>query len=363
MNSFLELHSDSDYRNVSRPYYTGTWEMIQVASDYLIPFQFELADSGFKIYAVDTNGDSTDITTYFDQAQKITSWTDSGSGLSATGPVINSWTIAAGDYITSNTFGLSNGETFHLQVDPTAFSAPGDMLVSLRKGAATIWSDTMDDFTDARVDADETTSTYSLRITYTSGPGPETATSNTPFVGRTDLVKEASGNLYWYTGAQLSSTITGAFYIRVGTSFYSDWMDACGFTGKMKYKISSSYDFGGIKYDEGYAQWFYKNASVRRGPRGEIEQVGSQRNGVLILEKSVAAVRYVIRMKCTEPEYEALIHSIGGTVEITDQFGKVYDATNIEISDPTWYRMNGIVEVSFVDTNNINVWTKNNSSL
>ena len=147
------------------------------------------------------------------------------------------------------------------------------------------------------------------------------------------------------------------------STWYSDPIDPCGFDGKLKFKVSSDEDFGGIKYDAGYEQWIYKDISVNRAPRADVEITGDSLNGEIVKEKTVSAVRFVLRMRVTELEYEAFVHSIGGDIEVTDRYGRVYDAQSVEITDPTWYRSNGVLEISFVDGNNVNVWSKNNSSL
>ncbi|GAF73169.1 unnamed protein product, partial [marine sediment metagenome] len=119
----------------------------------------------------------------------------------------------------------------------------------------------------------------------------------------------------------------------------------------------------GVKYVDGYEQYMYKAASVRRDPQAEIEILGDTLNGERINEKITSAVRYTMRMKCTETEYEALVHAMGGTISIDDGDGKTYDAQNVALANPDMSRTNGIVELTFVDGNNINVWTLNNSDL
>jgi hypothetical protein len=131
----------------------------------------------------------------------------------------------------------------------------------------------------------------------------------------------------------------------------------------MKFKLSSTVDYGGVKYVDGFEQWIYKDASVRRSPRAEIEITAEQRNGVRIDEKKVSTVRYLSKMKVTESEYAAFVHSAGGDIEITDYTGKVYAVKGLELSDPTWHRGNGILELSFMDENNVSVWTLNNTAL
>ena len=107
----------------------------------------------------------------------------------------------------------------------------------------------------------------------------------------------------------------------------------------------------------------YKDATIRRNPTAEVVITGDTLNGERVNEKITAAVRYTMRMKCTESEFEALVHAIGGTITITDGDGKEYDAQNVAISNPAMQRTNGVVDLTFVDGNNINVWTRNNSDL
>jgi len=368
MNSFLDLHTDIDYQNTNRAYYTGTWEYINIASDYFIPFQWEgVSTEIFNIYKVDIDGNETNITNAFydTSASKVTGWTETTTGTwSITGPLFSATSADANDYITSNTFSLTEGRTLSIDFDSPANCSPSaTWTFYIKKGGVTKYTKTSFAGWDGSFlfEAPETGSDYTIVIEISSG-GSATLSVVTAYQSYINQ----SGNYFWYNGFQLASLYTtDVCYLKIvhDSTYYSDWLDPCGLTGKLKYKVSSEFDYGGIKYEDGYEQWIYKNASVRRSPRAEIEQIGDQRNGVLILEKSVSAVRYVMKMKCTEAEYEAFVHSIGGTVEITDQTGKVYDATILEISDPSWHRSNGIVEISFTDQNNVNVWTKNNSTL
>jgi hypothetical protein len=359
MNSFLELHSSEDYLNSNRPYYTGTWEPIIVASDYLIPFQYVNTSSDFAIFSIDADGNEVNQTSHFVSSTVNGNWNDSGSGLTSSGNTVISWTAGAGDTITSDEFALTGGAAAKIEVDTSAYDTPVNYVLSLRKGVIVLYSVTLASFTNpVYFDIDTTGLDYTLRIA--CGPGGSVTTNN-PSVKESEIHK--SGSIEWYNGTQLGGYIVPTIYklkIVGSSTYYSDWLDRCGFDGKLKYKLSSEFNYGGIVYTVDYDQWIYKNASVRRSPRGEIDQIGTQRNGVLILEKSVSAVRYLMKMKVTEAEYEAFVHSVGGTVEITDQTGKVYNATNIEISDPTWHRSNGLLEISFTDENNISIWTKNN---
>ncbi len=366
MNSFLDLHSDIDYRNTNRPYYVGTWEYIIAASDYLIPFQYEVNDSrsDLEVYSIDTDGAETDITSYFYGANLITGWTKTGTGTwSSSGAAIITGTTVTSDIQTSNSFTLTAGEAIYMNLDASAYTTAADYTIQLKKAAATITSFSLGGGVERMWHTVAATgSDYTIVIVYSGAGG--SVTGNTPF-GAVSTIYD-SGTYRWYNGGQLSGTLSGVFRLKVGVSaeyFYSDWCDTCGFTDKTKITISSSYDYGGIKYVLGYSQWMYKNATVRRAPKAEIEITGDKLNGSIIEEKKTSAVRYKITMKCTEAEYEALVHSIGGTLSITDQTGKSYTAVNIELNDPTWYRANGIVELSFVDSGNINVWTRNNSTL
>lgn len=365
MNSFLELHISSDYLNSNRQYFTGIWERTITASDYAIPFQLTELPSDLTIYKVNTAGAETDITSYFRSLNKLNDWALTGTGpFDNSGASILSWTIEDSDFITSNQFALTAGQ-ISIDIDDGEFGiTPGDIDVYLLKGAATIWSGTIEDFDETiYINIATAGSDYTIKIENDSGFA-YTAGESTPSVKQLNIV--TSGGYSWYPGTQLSYALTGIYRLKItglATTYYSDYLEACGFSGKLKYLVESSYDFGSIKYAGGYQQWIYKNANVRRSPRGQIETIADQLNGKLINEKVITAVRYVIKMKVTESEYEAFIHSIGGTVTITDPTGKTFNAVNIEITDPVWYRSNGIVELSFVDENNINVWTRNNTTL
>lgn len=369
MNSFLDLHSSADYRNTNRPYYTSTWEYVNVATNYLIPFQFTSSGSdSITIETEDTDGNFTDITTGFlntAAANLVTSLSKGGGGTWAvsSGATIAAGTIDISGYMTSNTFTLTAGVGYYLSMLP-AYD-PGDMEMILQKGAAGQWSKTIDPWAgEEYFTVDETGSDYRFVLINSSGDWSNCTALNTIYLYTSDMVR--SGNYWWYNGSQITSTLSDIFRLRITCGadiFYSDWCDTCGFTDKTRIKIASSYDYGGIKYADGYEQWIYKDATVRRAPKAEIEIVGDKLNGEIIEEKKTTAIRYTIKMKCTESEYEALVHAMGGTLTITDQTGKTYAAVNIELSDPTFYRSNGIVELSFIDSNNINKWTMNNVDL
>ncbi len=372
MNSFLELYSSSDYLTRNRDYYKSTWEFIKIAADYLIPFQWTGGTSAdYSIFTIDTDDNETDITGKFFGNTLLTGWTLSGTG---------DWTVSSdivivlaadtdpGDYITSNEFSLTIWQSLYIQIDKTKFSNLSHWTLFIKKGAVTIYTKSdWDQPWDGVIyhTAAATGSDYTVVI-YTSGTG-DVVTSNIPTALGSKTFNPDNGTIHYYSGAQLTAgTLSGIFRLKIthnGNTYYSDWLDVCGFTGLTKYKISSDYDFGGIKYTDGYEQWIYKAATVRRAPEAEFEITGDKLNGEIKKEKSVSAVRYTLKMKITEPEWEALVHSVNGTVEITDKDGKTYKAENIELRNPVWHGTNGIVEVSFVDSNNINVWTRNNSAL
>ena len=372
MNSFLELHTSSDYRLTNRDYYTGTWEYINVASDYMIPFQWcASSDHDQTIYHVDTDGSETSIIgKFFEGSSLISGWTLTGTG---------SWTVASDvphfsatdtdtdDYVTSNEFTLTKNKTLWCVINTDHFDDLTEWTLYVEKDGSTVATFASWDSWDgnAYYTAAATGSDYTLKIVTTDTDGVVTATG--PIVYQSKTYR--SGLYHWYDGSQLTSTgitIDDIFRLKIvhdTDTFYSDWMDPCGITDKTKIEISSSYDYGGIKYVDGYEQFIYKEATVRRDPKAEIEIIGDTLNGERQNEKITAAVRYVLRMKCTEKEFEALVHGMGGTLEITDKDGRVYDAQNVALADPTMYRTNGIVELSFVDGSNISVWTRNNSDL
>ena len=361
MNSFLELYSSSDYRVSERDYHTSTWEYVCVASDYLIPFQFETTASDYRVYTIDTAGAETEITNDLDVAQLISGWTAPGGGLTTAGAQILDWQPDTGEYIYSNNFTLTSGDIFHLNVLKAGFNNYSDMVVRLYKGAASVWSYPMNVFTGVRYAITSTASDYAVRFTNENAGGRVCETDHTPWAAVSNIEKD--GNYNWYNGAQILSAVSGIFRLRIDTSFFSDWCDTLEFTGKAKIKLESTYDYGSIKYDSGYEQWMYKDATIRRDPKAEVVITGDTLNGKRINEKITSAVRYTMRMKCTESEFEALVHGLGATVTITDSDSKEYDAQNIALSDPAMSRTNGIVELSFIDGNNINVSVRNNTSL
>ena len=179
------------------------------------------------------------------------------------------------------------------------------------------------------------------------------------------LTRYDIGDLRHYTITTTRSYRDAYLTITAGSSYTaSDFEIFKDYSNEfIKIKVTSDVDYGGVKYADEWGQWLFKKATVQRSPRVEFTQVGDEVNGKLIVEKSTSAVRYVVRMKVTESEFEALVHAVNGTLEVTDQTGKVFNAENVELSDPTWYQSNGIAELTFIDSNNINVHTLNNSEL
>ena len=371
MNSFLDLHSDSDYRNINRPYYTGTWEYTNIKIDRFIPFQFiSTGSDALLIQTEDTAGTLANISSGFEYptpASPLVNWTKSGGGSWSNGYFgqIVGGTVDNGGKMTSDPMTLTANRPYVMYVDPATNN--GTYSIKLLKGAVVIVNDLINQSGHNYFVLAATGSDYTVEIE--NQTGTSTVQTHTPTILTTSIGH--SGSYWWYTGAQLiSTTLTDILRLRITCGadiFYSDWCEAAsasvGWAGKTKIAISSSYDYGGIKYVLGYTQYMYKNATVRRAPKAEIEITGDKLNGSIIEEKKTTAVRYKIIMKCTESEYEGLVHAMGGTLTITDQTGKSYTAVNIELSDPTWYRSNGIVELSFVDSANINTWTMNNSAL
>ncbi len=371
MNSFLELYSSSDYLTRNRDYYKSTWEFIKIAADYLIPFQWTGGTSAdYNIFTIDTDDNETDITGKFFGSTLLTGWTLTGTGtwtVSSDVVIVEAADTDSGDEIESNEFSLTIWASLYIQIDTTKFTNLSHWTLHIKKDGSTVY--TKADWTGwdgiAYHTAAATGSDYTVVIR-TSGAADVVSTV-IPTALESKTFNPDNGTIHYYSGAQLTAgTLSGIFRLKIthdSDTFYSDWLEVCGFTGLTKYKISSDYDYGGIKYTDGYAQFIYKAATVRRAPEAEFEITGDKLNGLIIKEKTVSAVRYTLKMKITEPEWEALVHSINGTVEITDKDGKTYKAENIELRNPVWHGTNGIVEVSFVDSNNVNIWTRNNSAL
>lgn len=368
MNSFLELHSDIDYRNNQREYYASTWEYITAASDFLIPFQWECdeADTELAITAIFSDDSESIITgRFFSGSLLVTGWTLTGTGTwTIVGPTFECGATVVNDFITSNTFTLTENQLTRFTVDTGQYTGLANWTITILQGVSTVYNKADWSGWDGNIDFTPTVTAADYTVKIFTDSVETVTTTIVPVLGSTIY---NSGDFYWYDGSQLTGLLAdGVFYLKLeqGTClFYSDWIDVCGFTNKTKVKISSSFDYGGVKYVDGYAQWTYKDATVRRAPRAEIEIVGDRLNGKIEEEKKTASVRYTLKMKVTEAEWEALVHGVGGTFEITDNVGKVYNAVNVELSDPEWHRSNGIVEMTFVDENNISVWSRNNSSL
>ena len=372
MNSFLELYTSSDYRVNQRDYHLSTWEYTNISSTVLIPFQWTASssDAVFAISKIDTADDETVITgKFYEGTLKVTGWTATGGTwtVASDSIIIEASDVDAGDLITSNQFTLTSGKHLRVYIDTTKFSDTTDWILRIEKDGAPVltksgWADW-----DGIINypCTETDTDYTVVIEGNDANLTVTSTSVQAYQSR--IIN--SGLYYWYDGGSLTSAggdfeeISRLVITHGSNTFYSDWMDPLGFTGMAKIEISSSYDYGGIKYVAGYEQWMYKRASVRRSPKATIEITGDTLNGERQNEKITSAVKYTMRMKVTESEWEALVHGMGGVIEITDNAGKVYDAQNLELADPSWNNGNAVAELSFIDGNNINVWTRNNSAI
>jgi len=368
MNSFVDLYTDADYRVINRDYYASTWEMISATSDAMMPFQWiGSSDANYTISVIDTDGNETDKTTYFWEDSTTLNWTLTGTGSwTIIGPVYGCSSTVSGDYITTDPITLTANKTLRMTVDTSEYSGLQYWRLRVYKGAVVVYNKDDWDGWDgiAYYTPEETGSDYTIVIDVDNGG--ETVTNYTG-VSTKEAVIEGSGNYWWYDGSSVTSIgLTDIFRLKIvhaSYTYYSEWMCVQSLSGKTKLKISSSFDYGGIKYADGYEQYTYKSATVRRSPRADVEITGDKLNGEIVREKTTTAVRYILKMKVTEAEFEALVHGINGTIEITDPDGKTYDAVNVELTDPTWYRTNGIVELSFNDGNNINIWSRNNSEL
>ena len=371
MNSFLELYTSSDYRVNQRDYHLSTWEYVNGSSDYLVPFQWSApaSDSVLSFTAFDTADAETDVTgKFYDGTNLITGWTGGTEG----------WTIASdsllivaadaddGDEIRTNEFTLTAGKHLRLVIDITKFSTD-DWQVRVEKDEAAVYTYSGWDGWDGYINYPCTDTDNDYTIVIEAIEDNLTVTSTTVYAYQSIIIN--SGLYYWYAGGVLTSSgdaFSDIFRLKIShgaSDFYTDWIDPIGFTGMAKIEISSSYDYGGIKYVAGYEQWMYKRASVRRSPKATIEITGDTLNGERQNEKITSAVKYTMRMKVTESEWEALVHGMGGVIEITDNAGKVYDAQNLELADPSWNNGNAVAELSFIDGNNVNVWTRNNSAI
>jgi hypothetical protein len=162
-------------------------------------------------------------------------------------------------------------------------------------------------------------------------------------------LKTGSGQIYL---TPTSSVDTSFVYCDV----YKSYSDRC-----ITISIASTVDFGGTYYKGGFTQKLYKEATVQRSPGAKITIVGDEKNGMLVKEKITTANRFVMVVKVTETEFEALVEASSGTWTIVDQCGRSFTAYNIEIEDPVWNQGNGTCRISF--DSNISTFSYNNASL
>ena len=274
--------------------------------------------------------------------------------------LLNSWptyiTSLAGSPATFTTSGkdvtsfdshASNGGIF--------YQSPQTNNIYVKKGDTLYFS-----FRDAGFAYGGSPGTLAFYFKYTSG---------TTLTG-TDITRIDEGSNYISNIYSGSIAITQDGYGRVYTTqiaggtvrqwvnsdVYKTYSDKC-----IKISISSSTDLSGIYYKGGFTQVLWKESNVRKSPASKVEIIGDERNGILVKEKITTAVRYSVKIKVTESEYEGLVYSLGCAWTITDQSGKVFTCNNLEIKDPEWYNGNGICEITFDD--NISVFSLNNTAL
>ena len=371
MNSFLELYTSSDYRLTEREYHTSTWEYINVSSDAWIPFQWTGAsDAGFAFTKIDIDGNETDMTAKFwGGSTLVTGWTETGGTwtVSSDSVLIEASDVDTDDFITSNEFSLTANKVFRVYVNTSKFTdSPEDWTLEIEKDGTPVATQSGFDSWDGYLYYTPTATDTDYTLVISCADDDQVVASTIVTAYQAKVFR--SGTYFWYDGETLTSSppVTDIFRFKLVAdtyTYYSDWLDPCGFTGMAKITVSSSYDYGGIKYVGGYEQYMYKRASVRRDPQAEVEILGDTLNGERQNEKITSAVRYTMRMKCTESEFEALVHAVAGTIEIADGDGKTYDAQNVSLENPSMARTNGVVELTFVDGNNINVFTRNNANL
>jgi hypothetical protein len=237
------------------------------------------------------------------------------------------------------------------------YQSPMTNLIHVKKGDI-LYMSFKDTIGDSMWDFDYTTPVIYFKYTTgttITGEGvskakPDNTRSGDLITCKVTATADGYGRIY--------GTLTSGSQVRnfMNCDVYKTYSDKC-----IKISISSLVDLSDVYYKGGFTQLLYKIANVRRSPSSKVEIIGDERNGVLVKEKITSAVRYSVKIKVTESEYQGLVYSLGCTWTITDQTGTVFTCNNIEIKDPEWYNGNGLCEITFDD--NVSVYSLNNSDL
>lgn len=356
---FFTFHDSLDKVQSNRPYFTKQWEAL-LAEQYKLPsFQFTMNTSDYVIYHVQ-NGTETDISSYFDGLMDF-----HGSFAIYNGAILKAYLpkgkcyfhIADGvnDYYSNEVEILDKAKwvTGWSTFDNVTFNGIEFQTNEVATLTSNNFNTTLGENITILIDWDVSlypSGFQTARLYYSDGSYTAFSASTYGNFNKWTVTTEKSGVVY-IKFINLESDIK-TDYINIFKDYSEDYIS---------FRFSQDVDFAGIYYKGGFTQTWYKKATVQRSKEHNTIQIGSERQGKFVNEKTISRIKYNIHLKISEDEYEALVTNQSCDVAIIDQTGTTFTCYGIEIQNPAWNRANGICIFSFFD--NINTFTENQTDL
>ena len=95
-----------------------------------------------------------------------------------------------------------------------------------------------------------------------------------------------------------------------------------------------------------------------------IDKVGDEKDGQLVIEKVITKNRFRAKMhvnKSMHMVFQRLPNH--ATVTFIDQYGVEFIAINVEVMEPRWERLRGLMEINFNDEDSIIVTKETNDNI